>query len=385
MALLALATPVLAGAQPPARDFSGLANRVVANDPLHVVTIGGDVVEGRLVALTATTLTVREHDAAGQPILRTLQTADVREIFRLDHRAMKGAAVGALIGGGVIVVGNAAGRNGIAFRAVAGGAGVGAAIGASIGLGRRRRVRIYEAGPGPATSPRAMADSASLLRPRPVRDWDAFWVLGSTSSGPARDLERAMRDAQFDGNQGYCFLGFCLPGSDLPLSRTGIGETGVPWHVGVDRAWRGRIGLGGFVGRSAIGATRGLDRNSYAALNLSYAVSSTGLMATVAPVRGVKLGAGAAAFVTTVTQEEGPRVVTRRRHTSPGAVLEARAAVPTGTRVFAALVVQGRLLGRQRVGPYDVTDGLTGITASFPATSVRVSHWFAGVGIGTRF
>ncbi len=388
IALVVLALPAMARAQAPASDFDNLAEKVVANDHVQVVTVGGDVIEGRLIALTGAAITVRRSDAGnGRSRLRVVQAADVREIVRLDHRAARGATLGALIGGGTILILNVAVRNGAksTLRASTMAGGMGAAIGAPFGLVQYRRVRVYAAG-GVPTDLSPLGDvSRSILRPGPTYPWDAFWVTGTTSSGPARDLERAMRVAQFDGDQGFCFIGFCLPGHDHPYSRTGIGELGFPWHVGVSRAWRGRIGLGGFAGQSAIGTTMGLDRNSYARLTLRYTVSGAGPMLTFAPVRGARLGAGAAAFVTSIGDEQAPGVVTTRHHTSPGAVLEARVTAPTGTRVFAALLVQGRLLGRQRVGPYNETDGLTGITASFPATSVRVSHWFIGAGVGARF
>lgn len=385
---LACTLPALAIAQPLALDLSGLTDKLVANDRVEVVTISGDVVEGRLVALTRAALTLRRTDSVGgQSRLLIVQAADVREAYRLDHRAARGATLGALIGGGAVLAVNVAVRNdvGSTLRATSMVAGMAAAVGAPIGLARYRRVRIYTAGSLVTPFAPSTDASTSILRPRPTYGWDAFWVTGTTSSGPARDLERAMRAAQFDGGQGFCFIGLCLPGRDHPFSRTGIGELGFPSHVGVSKVWRGRISLGGFAGRSGIGRTMGLDRNSYARLNLSYAVSSAGPMVTFAPVRGVRLGAGAAAFITSIGEEQGPDVVTTRRRTSPGAVLEARFTAPASTRVFAALLVQGRLLRRQRVGPYDETDGLTGITASFPATPVRMSHWFIGVGVGARF
>jgi hypothetical protein len=227
------------------------------------------------------------------------------------------------------------------------------------------------------------AQEPSFLGPRPDRKWEGSAVVGTTSSGPASDLEDAMRAAHFDENRGSCVFGLCFPGVNHPFSRTGFGEIGFPWTVSGRRwlsSWYG-VGLSG--GFSEIGTTFGQRRDSGEFLFLQYSVATVAPLLIIRPAHWLHTGIGPAFLISTFTTASTSSPDQAQTRRSAGLLWEAGIALPPRSRVFGEVLVQYRHVGRVDVGPFDATNPPT--TATLPITNVQMNHWFLGVGTGVRF
>lgn len=220
---------------------------------------------------------------------------------------------------------------------------------------------------------------ASTVRPsRPSRRWTASIVTGAPSMAPLRDMERAMRDAGFDGVPQLCF-GTC---ASYPYSVHARAYRDT-WTATLNRGIGPRLGVSLTGGRTLIGWTTGLARGTSGFLEVEAVMSHVVPAATFTPAPGLRLSAGPGIFTTTYTGNGAGLVQsplgTRRR---PGLLAEASLTFPRRARVFAELSAQERWLGRQSLGPFDV---MPGGPVTFPKTPVSVSHWFIGLGFGVRF
>jgi hypothetical protein len=225
--------------------------------------------------------------------------------------------------------------------------------------------------------------TAPRLPSRPVRPWTISVVTGLPSQSPLHDMERAMRDAAFDDDRGFCFFDFCLPGVSHPFSTTGRAYRD-SWTASVNRRVRPRLGVSVAAGRTLIGWTTGQHRTTFTFLEIETTMSHVAPLVTFTPAAGLRLGIGPGIFTTAFARTGLDRqaLTTTRR---PGLLAEASLTFPRRSRVFAELSLQERLVGRQPLGPIDSFDALTGGTATFPRTQVRVAHWFIGLGAGVRF
>jgi len=238
---------------------------------------------------------------------RDFLATEVRAIFRPERGAGRAAWIGLAVGAG-IVVWPAAALGAFGVPAILGG--IGAGIGAVAGSAFVHRKQIYETTPDPArptgervVPPRApevpsvQATAPNLARPRPDRKWAAAFLMGPTSSGPARDLAQAMRDAQFDESR---FCVFVCSGSDPhPVSQTGFGAEGFPWHLSLQRRLSPWAALGVSAGHAAIGRTNGLKRDRFLDyLLISYGVTTVAPLFIGGPAEGFHAAAGPALFST---------------------------------------------------------------------------------------
>ena len=96
---------------------------------------------------------------------------------------------------------------------------------------------------------------------------------------------------------------------------------------------------------------------------------------------GYRTRRGPALFSTSVAATGGSHQSDRRL----GCVTEFGLSLPPRSRVFGELLVQYRHAGEIDAGPYTATGRFSGQTLTLPATSVRMNHWFVGLGAGVRF
>jgi hypothetical protein len=417
-----LAAP--ASAQPPAMPAPGppvdqapcttsfirLAPWLTIGDRLIIVGPGGAESDGSLVTLSEAVLTL---DVQGNR--RDFTPADVTGASRLSRNTGRGSRIGLGIGVGVAValgtIAKADEQGLVLLSGLFGG--IGSAAGAGIGSASSRRIDIYTpacvAGSSAVSrnvrlltrQPRPPASTASagqvaLAKPRPDRRWEASFVMGTTSSGPARDLERAMRAHGFDESRGSCVIfGFCFPGTNHPFSRTGIGEIGFPWLLTGRRWLSPRVGIGLSGGVSDIGATFGQQRDTGEYFTLEYTARVVAPMLIVRPLRGIHTGVGPA-FVSyrlartapggpVPAGPAGPGRFDTRTQRRAGFMWELDIALPPRSRVFGELLVQYRHVGQIETGPFTITNLFPRAPSTFPSVGVDGSHWFVGVGSGIRF
>ena len=95
----------------------------------------------------------------------------------------------------------------------------------------------------------------------------------------------------------------------------------------------------------------------------------------------LRVGAGPAWY--SARWREDSSVSESHTHSQIGLVTQAGVKVPAHTRAYLDLNLEYRYTGRATIGPFTPGGGFG--TPPFPATAVRVSHWFIGFGPGLRF
>ena len=125
--VLGLLIPTLAAAQtfatPPAQTFDGMASFVEPGDRVTVIEKTGTKVTGKIVILSASSMTLVVD---GQP--REFVADTVRQVDRWHHQALKGLGIGFAVGAGLGVIAAATDDS----SSSSGGDGGGAVIGLGI-------------------------------------------------------------------------------------------------------------------------------------------------------------------------------------------------------------------------------------------------------------
>jgi len=230
-------------------------------------------------------------------------------------------------------------------------------------------------GQQPAASPDARAASP--------RRWTVAIVTGPTSSGPAGEIETAMRNAGLSDDE----LNFFSTNGRLiphPFSRTARGDSGFPWLLDVHYTVRRRYGVSVIVSEAMAGMTFGYRKPSESMI-LEYVVNMIAPVLSIEPRPWVRVGAGPAFYSATLSQmayEPGDRLVGQRDR-KVGLLLDGSVNAPARSRVFAEIRVQYRRVGT-KIGPLTSSGSLSDAVV-LPATSVSYSHLFAGAGLGIRF
>jgi hypothetical protein len=219
----------------------------------------------------------------------------------------------------------------------------------------------------PATQAATPAASAA---PRDY-GWQAALLTGGSAGGPAKDLERAMVDADFDDRAG----GWWGP-VQYPVSTGGHGL------LLTVRVPRGRNEWSGHVGWNRTGETDGY-RTPNDMVDIQHDVRMLALTLG-RPVSGRwSVGAGPAIYLVSVSQVVMENATHRTHSVRAGLLLDAGLRWPARSRWYCDLALQGRWLGRVKVGPFtagvDPEDG-----AVLPATSPRFDHLFVAIGLGRR-
>ena len=89
------------------------------------------------------------------------------------------------------------------------------------------------------------SNAYSILDTKEINHWHLSFITGSNSGGPKNDIEQAMTYGGFnDISPG----GWFSDPSTTPESRTGFGETGIPWILAlnyqINQRWKGSIQTG---------------------------------------------------------------------------------------------------------------------------------------------
>ncbi len=227
----------------------------------------------------------------------------------------------------------------------------------------------------------ALGQEAAPAAAQPEYRWLLSGSFGTTSSGPADDVERAMTAA-----------GFNHPGPGIgeplgyPFSRTGFGEIGSPWMLAAHRAVAPKLLVGVTVSDAAIGATYG-NHDPALSLELRYYVRTVAPTVSYRIADNFHVGAGPAFYSAKIEQIGGgtngvSTAIFTQSATKVGALLDLGWSLPASSRFCVMLSLQYRWVGRVTIGPFEST--WLGSSATMPASSVSYDHVFFGVGFGAR-
>lgn len=207
--------------------------------------------------------------------------------------------------------------------------------------------------------------------------------FGSTSSGPASDIERVMTAAGFDDTTS----GFGLFSSDPiyhPFSSTGIGHAAPSWLIEIHYLIKNHFSIGAVLGNSPIGETIGYH-DPLCFLFIKYSVK------TYAPVfsflsNGFRLGIGPAWYIANATRIDAGGGTPSKSVNKLGLLFDLGLNIPEHSRFFFELKVQYRSVGKIEIGPYESKFETPFLkeSATFPASKVSYNHFFVGVGFGFR-
>ena len=203
--------------------------------------------------------------------------------------------------------------------------------------------------------------------------------LATTSSGPARDLEKAMKDAGFNDTT---YGSFFSPGPIYhPFSRTGIGETGNPWMIYVHYLFKQPFGVGLVISEADIGETFGYQDSSFSFLFIKYAVRTYASVVTI-QARGFRFGIGPALHYANSCQEYHGENIEKKSINRIGFLIDFGLSVPEKSRFFVEIKAQYRAVGRVEIGPYEAR--FLDNSAILPTSKVNYDYWFIGLGLGIR-
>ena len=214
--------------------------------------------------------------------------------------------------------------------------------------------------------------------PQPARGMTIAVGTGYASSGPAKDLEAAMRSAGFnDSMQDTLF------GSGTILHPYSVFD-GFPASLDVNWTLPRRWQLKTTLSRAPMGETLGYHSPAYY-LFVDYRVTSLETMVTKT-LGPIQIGAGASwcsvetrNFAATMGSSGG-----WTHRSRAGAVAEITTQLPRKTKFFLNISGRYRYLGRVTVGPFVAQGYFNQPPLTFQA-DVRFNHWIVTVGPGLRF
>jgi hypothetical protein len=226
----------------------------------------------------------------------------------------------------------------------------------------------------PAGPPREAPMTQTGIGP-PSDRWFIAIEVGATSSGPAPDVEQAMRASGF-GDTSHGFGGALahpfsrMAGDRLPLALDLQYRVRGPWAVGfllIDAPMR---------------ETFGYSATPVLPLSLHSRVRSVGAIAAWKS-RAMRVGVGPAWHISRVRRSSLPFELWNT-HSQLGLVTQVSMSLPVESRFYVDFGLQYHFVGRTMVSQHTFTSGI-GPNLVFPATSVQFNHWFVGIGPGIRF
>jgi hypothetical protein len=358
-----------------------------------VVPAPGTTVTGLMMAVDDRLVLIKS-DHRGT--LLTVARATIAKAERMAGRRSRAryAAFGALLGLGV---GSLAGFASVSCQphewfcspglAAGGGAIVGTTVGAVTGAlipPPARWIPIDPASLNPSSI--SLQQPAVSTQPSKRSRLAVSVQTGQPSSGPAQDVEAAMRVGGFADTS----PGFGSP-IDHPFSRTGFWEIGRPLAFELDYTWSPLWSVSFAASQTPIGETFGYSSKSSGVgyLDLQYRVTTAGV-AVLRNYRFFRLGGGPALYTTQMRKDPAPEPDPAARnqswasHSRVGLMGVVGIRLPTETRVYFDLSAQYRYVGRTPFGPFTPTS--YGIPATpLTASEAQFSHWFIGFGPGIRF
>lgn len=210
--------------------------------------------------------------------------------------------------------------------------------------------------------------------------WHISLYAGTTSSGPAADLEAAFTREDYNESAGCVYLG-CSKRT-YPYSVTGWGQTGLPFTAEVRYRVIGPVEIGVIVGRTPIGETAGyhypleLDMEYGVVLFAPTAGVSVRLPVPLSP--RINVGAGPAWYDAFWTPVRDKGALPTGHQKSTGLLGRAGFEVPVDRGVLVGFDFQYRSVGTVTVGPVVLPTAVN--RHDLPAMTTNYDHWSASLG-----
>ena len=214
----------------------------------------------------------------------------------------------------------------------------------------------------------------------PARRWSLSFTLGTTTSGPAKDIEKAMIRDGFDET---------LPGGwfggpvEHPVSHTGFGEIGAPWTIQITYRIKQQMKGTVLIAHAPIGFTSGYHTGPEIFLDLNCYSTIVSPMLVYKLFDILYLGLGPALSINKIEQEDVGEIIYREQKSLFGVLLQASLLYPQKTRFLVQCNIQYRYLGKATFGPFKDTYRATRFAQLNPFEA-NFSHVFVGFGIGIR-
>jgi opacity protein-like surface antigen len=207
-----------------------------------------------------------------------------------------------------------------------------------------------------------------------TKTWSFTASLGGTPLYPAGDLEKAMVAARFNHTT---LSATFYSGHAHPHSYPG----GFSWIITANKEVKPYMLVGMVICGSGTGETDGC-RDPSIDLNISYKVITVAPTISVNAGGLLRAGIGPALHFTQTSNTTNYIPSDIRSITKVGFLTYAGISFPTHTRLYLNLDFQYRYIGKVKIGPFEMTDGI--YMAVFPETLVRFNYFCIAVGLGLR-
>jgi hypothetical protein len=347
-------------------------------------------------SLTGTFSELKKDSLAFNIYEKVLFAIPLQQITKLEvargeeGNALKGAIIGALSGGlglGLIAAIDASGKQKGWFTATPGQAFVsglipglllGSVTGAIIGSGSKSVRWVEVSIEAISVGERTQVMTAELREKEtkvieqeravtPKRRWRFSVTVGTTNSGPASDIEKAMVRDGFDKTVPPSFLGGPVKN---PFSKTGFGEIGALWSMQLSYLLNQSFECAVLFSRAAIGTTSGYTDPAIF-LDLDYYATTISPMIIYKAPSILQLGFGPGVFINKIGQDEKTRL---------GGVFQATLLFPQQTLFFVKLDAQYRLVPKATYGPFKA--GMGNAVRYLQSFEADFSHLFVSFGFG---
>lgn len=203
---------------------------------------------------------------------------------------------------------------------------------------------------------------------------------GTTSAGPAMDLEQAFVEQTYNESSS-CGSPGCVPKS-FPYSVTGWGQTGLPFTVMVRYRVVGPAELAVIAGRTPIGETAGyhypIELDMEYGVTLFASAAGVTLRLPLPAMPRLSLAAGPAWYNAFWTPVEDQKTLATGHERSTGLLGRAGLEVPVDRNVLVGFDFQYRSVGTITVGPVALPTATN--RHDLPAMPADFDHWCASVG-----
>jgi len=225
---------------------------------------------------------------------------------------------------------------------------------------------------------------------KPVRRWSLSFSLGTTSSGPAKDIEHAMRRDGWDETEPiypFTIFGPTPPEPERwqehPFSRCGFGHLGLPWTIQLSYAINQRFDGVLLISHTPIGLTIGYRADPEAHLYINYYSTVFGPLLHYKPFRILYIGLGPAISINEIESDRVGAISYSKQKSHFSLLLQISLQYPQKKLFFVQCNVQYRYMGKATFGPFKDTYRDTSSAQLYPFET-NFSHVFIGFGFGIR-
>jgi len=208
--------------------------------------------------------------------------------------------------------------------------------------------------------------------------WHLSVSFGTNSSGPASNIETAVRNNGWGDPKPIIGL-FHIEGYEQrPETKTGFGEIGIPWSLELTYKVSKIFDAGLLTSNNPIGLTKGYRSETKSELNIEYSSWVFSAFLQIKPADNVKIGLGPLLCSNKIHES----VLSNSIKTQFGALILFRFVYPASAPLYAKFDFQYRLLPATSFGPINLSSGSEIALQKFEAD---FSHAFIGLGIGVGF